>query len=436
MNRFDLIINHGLVVTESYSARLNIGIKDGIIVQLSSDTLSANLATKTLDATNLTILPGLIDSHVHFNEPGREEWEGFETGSKSLAAGGVTTFFDMPLNSNPPTTTKEAYLLKKQMAEQKSVVHFRLWGGLVPKNVDQLKELQEIGVIGFKAFMSGSGIDEFQACNDVSLLRGMKEIAQIEAILAIHAESEAITNFLADSFSPNQKVSGKEFSESRPIISEIEAVQKLITYAKITGCRLHIVHVSSRKIAEVISQAKNEGLDITMETCPHYLSLTTDDIDEKGAIAKCCPPLRERAEVDSLWKSIIEDEIDIIGSDHSPSTPELKQGELLQAWGGISGAQTTLHVLLTEGYHKRDVSLERIVQLTSTNPAKRFQLFPQKGTIAVGSDADLTIIDPHSSFMLKREDLFYKHKHSPYIGKTLRGTVHYTLVDGNIVHSL
>ncbi|KAA0965535.1 allantoinase [Sporosarcina sp. ANT_H38] len=436
MAMYDLIIRNGTIVTEASIVQGDIAIKEGKIKEVTVGIKLEATAIREINAEGKHILPGLIDTHVHFNEPGRTEWEGIHTGSRSLAAGGVTTYFDMPLNSTPPTINKENLELKRVASEEKSIVNYRFWGGLVPENIQDIKELHEKGVIGFKAFMSPSGIADFNHVDDSTIFKGMTEIASIGSLLAVHAESTVICDLLAEKKQSQNKTSAKDFVESRPIISEIEAVRRIISYAEVTGCKLHIVHVSSRKVVEEINEAKQRGVDITVETCPHYLSLTIKDLEEQGGLAKCCPPLRDAQEVEDLWTAVASGEIDVIASDHSPaplSMKEVTNEDYFKAWGGISGAQSSLNVMLTEGHFKRFLPLEKIVELMATNPAKLFGLYPQKGTILVESDADLAIIDLNESFVLEVEDLYYRHKHSPYVGKTFKGKVITTVVNGNII---
>lgn len=432
--KYDLVIKNGIIVREEELTKADVGIKNGKIVEIDI-FINQSEANHTIEADGLYLFPGVIDSHVHFNEPGRSEWEGLATGSKSLAAGGATLFFDMPLNSHPPTTTEEAFHQKNEIAKEKSIIDYRLWGGVVPGNLDELEKLARCGVIGFKAFMSNSGIEDFQSADDRTLLLAMKKIAALHSILAVHAESDTITEFLGKEINSQTENIGLAFSNARPIYSEIEAVQRIIAYADATKCKVHIVHISSAQVLKPIVEAKQRGIDISVETCPHYLSLTVDDLEKLGAVAKCAPPLRSKQEVDNLWEAIAKDEIDVIGSDHSPSLPSMKNGNLLEAWGGISGCQTSLSVLLEEGYWQRGIPLETIAKITSTNPAKRFGLYPNKGSVSVGSDADIAIVDINEKFTLKQEDLFYKNKLSPYIGKTFRGRGKVTISRGNVVYS-
>ncbi|WP_445487065.1 allantoinase [Niallia sp. 03133] len=434
MENYDLIIRNGFVVKEEEVEKADIAILNGKIAELSAKLPEDITANQIIDATGLHIFPGLIDSHVHFNEPGRTEWEGFETGSKSLAAGGVTLFFDMPLNSHPPTITKSAFELKNKIAKEKSLVDYRLWGGVVPGNTDELEDLMQSGVIGFKAFMSGSGIEDFEASDDQTLFTAMEKIAELGGILAVHAESDIITSHLGKINGDAEDHSAASYSASRPIYSEVEAVQRILAYAEATKCKVHIVHISSTKVLEPILAAKKRGIDVSVETCPHYLSLTVEDIETLGAVAKCAPPLRNQEEIEALWTAIKNGLIDTVGSDHSPSPAHMKEGYLLEAWGGISGCQSTLNILLEEGYWKRQVSLPQLMNVVSKNPAKRFGLEEYKGSITLNKDADLVIVDLDEEFILKKEDLFYRNKLSPYIGKKFKGKIKQTLKSGISVY--
>ncbi|MGP7815831.1 allantoinase AllB [Niallia sp. 01092] len=433
MEKYDLIIRNGSVVKEKEVVKEDIGVLNGKIVTLSElpDEIEAK---QTIDATGLHIFPGLIDSHVHFNEPGRTEWEGFETGSKSLAAGGVTLFFDMPLNSHPPTTTKSAFELKNTIAEEKSIVDYRLWGGVVPGNADDLEALMQSGVIGFKAFMSNSGIEDFKSSDDQTLYTAMEKIAAFDGILAVHAESDVITSHLGKLTAEANDNRAASFSSSRPIYSEVEAVQRILAYAEATKCKLHIVHISSTKVLEPILAAKQKGIDVTVETCPHYLSLTIEDLESLGAVAKCAPPLRDQTEIEALWEAVKNGEIDTIASDHSPSPAFMKEGSFLEAWGGISGCQSTFNILLEEGYWKRQVSLPQLANVFSLNPAKRFGLEEQKGSIFVNKDADFVLVDLEEAFILNKEDLLYRNKQSPYVGREFRGKIKQTIIAGAVVY--
>lgn len=428
----DLIIRQARVIDSERDEIADVAIGNGKIINIGSH-INEN-TSQELDGSGLALMPGCIDPHVHFNEPGRTYWEGLATGSRALAKGGFTSFFDMPLNSSPTTTTAAAYYAKRQLADQKSLVNAYLWGGLTPNNLDNLEELLDCGVVGFKAFMSNSGIDEFQAVDDATLYRGMQILAPHDAIVAVHAENDSITSKLAKNAIAAGKLDARDYLQSRPIIAELEAIQRAILFAKETGCKLHIVHVSSAQGVDLVTEAQAKGIDVSCETCPHYLMLTDDDVERLGASAKCAPPIRSQVEQTKLWEKLLAGNIPIIASDHSPAPMELKQSDnFFEIWGGIAGCQSTLSLLLTEAYHKRGMSLQQIVALTSTNTANRFGL-NNKGAIDIGMDADLALVDIDAEYTLQAEDLAYQHQISPYIGMELRGIVHKTWVGGNLVY--
>jgi allantoinase len=432
MNSLDLIIRDGLVVTETSVTPADVGIAEGMIVAMGAKI--DGVARETIDASGLHVFPGIIDAHVHFNEPGRTDWEGIETGSRAVAAGGGTMFFDMPLNAHPPTLDAASFQAKRAAAEQKSLVDFALWGGLVPQNVDHLEELAACGVIGFKAFMSNSGIDDFASVDDRILGEGMKLAAFLKLPVAVHAESEILTSRLTQEAMAGNRTGIRDYLDSRPILTELDAIQRAIDLAGETGCALHIVHVSCAAGVGLIVGAQRAGVNVTCETCPHYLVLTDQDVETLGAVAKCAPPLRSAAERDLLWREVLAGNILTIGSDHSPSPPELKQApNFFKVWGGISGAQHLLPLLITHGHLERQADLSLLSRSTSSNVAQRFKLPAGKGRLAVGCDADLALLDLNGSFTVRAEDLQYRHKQSPYLGANLRGLVRRTLVRGRTV---
>lgn len=432
MNSLDLIVRNGQVLTETAVASADIAVAEGKIVAITPGM--AGTAREIIDATGLHVFPGVIDSHVHFNEPGRADWEGIETGSRAVAAGGGTMFFDMPLNAHPPTLDAESFRLKQAAAEQKSVVDFALWGGLVPQNLDKMEELAACGVIGFKAFMSSSGINDFSAVNDDILNEGMRRSALLKLPVAVHAESEIITARLAAAARAGNRTTVRDYLESRPIIAELDAIQEAIDIAGETGCALHIVHVSCPAGVALVLGARKAGVNVTCETCPHYLVLTEEDMERIGPLAKCAPPLRTATAREALWQELLAENILTIGSDHSPAPPEMKQNDnFFKVWGGISGAQHLLPLLLTCGYRERQADLRKLCKFCSSNVAVRFNLPAAKGRIAVGSDADLALVDLDESFSVRAEDLFYRHRHSPYVGRALTGAVKRTLVRGRTV---
>jgi allantoinase len=432
MSDADLIIRNGAIVTPSGLITIDICVAVGKIAAI--DQKGSGTAREEIDATGLHIFPGVIDSHVHFNEPGRADWEGIETGSRALAAGGGTMFFDMPLNAHPPTIDANSFDQKLAAAEKKSLVDFALWGGLIPGNLYKLDELADRGVVGFKAFMSNSGIEDFPCVEDRTLREGMKRAAQLKLPVAVHAESETMTRQLAQERIAKKKTSVRDYLESRPVEAELEAIRRALDLAGETHCKLHIVHVSSGEGVRVITEARRRGVDVSCETCPHYLMMMAADMERLGAIAKCAPPLRPSSEQKKLWLRLLAGEITTIGSDHSPSPPDMKtDSDFFKVWGGISGAQHTLPILLNDGHFNRGMTLAQISNLLSSNVAERFSLPKTKGRIETGCDADLALVNLNEQFEVRNDDLFYRHKQSPYIGRRLQGKVVRTLLRGETV---
>jgi allantoinase len=427
----DVIIRGGVVVSGEDSREADVGIQDGVIVAVA-EHLDAH-APQELDATGLYVLPGAIDVHVHCNEPGRTSWEGFATATSALAAGGATAFCDMPLNASPPTIDGEAFDRKLAAAGASSVIDFALWGGLVPGNLDHLEELAERGVIGFKAFMAPSGLDDFPAADDLTLLEGMKICAQLGLPVAVHAENASITAGLAQRAIAADATGARDYLASRPVIAELEAIGRALAFAGETGCALHVVHVSTGRGVALIAQARAQGVDVTCETCPHYLLLTDDDLERLGPLAKCAPPLRGRDDRQALWTALVDEQVDMVCSDHSPCPPELKDTEsFFAAWGGITGAQTTLALLLTEGHVDADLPLPAVARLTAESPARRFAL-PGKGAIEPDADADLALVRIGAESTLQSAELRYRHPISAWTGQLLRARVERTILRGRTV---
>ncbi len=434
MSEFDLIIRGAQVVTPDAVKPWEIGVTDGKIAALESQVRGSGKAE--VNASGLHVFPGVIDAHVHFNDPGRADWEGIATGSRAHAAGGGTLFFDMPLNAHPPTVDAESFQLKLAVAERTSLTDFALWGGIVPGNVDKLAELADCGVIGFKAFMSNSGIDDFSCVDDATLRAGMKRAASLGLLVAVHAESETETSRLTRGQIAAGRTSARDYLDSRPVAAELDAIRCAIELSGETGCALHIVHVSCGAGVAVVADARRRGANVTCETCPHYLTLTEDDLLRIGALAKCAPPVRTPDEQASLWQHLLAGDITTVGSDHSPSPPDMKQSDnFFKIWGGISGVQHTIPLLLT-GAAQRGASdaLPLLAGLLSDRVARRFQLPKSKGRIAIGADADFAIVDLDAEFVVTREELHYRHKQSPYVDRKLRGKVESTFVRGEPVY--
>ncbi|MEH7526365.1 allantoinase AllB, partial [Bacillus sp. JJ1503] len=416
---FDLLIKGGNVVFRDGVRKVDIGIKNEkiscIAEQITED------AKEIIEANGQYVMPGMIDTHVHISEPGRTEWEGFETGSKALAAGGTTSYVEMPLNALPATINKEALDLKLEAASNQNYVDYAFYGGLVPENLDELEELADAGVLAFKCFLSDITSDvpgDFTNVDDYTLYKGMEKLAELDQLLCIHAENPSVTSGLAKEFAKAGKNSGVEYAESRPVFTEVEAVQRAILFAKETGCKLHLVHISTSEAVQAILQARREGVDVTVESCPHYFAFTAEQVDEIGPRAKCQPPIRKAEEQAKLWDELLNGNIDWLTSDHSPCTEDLKQGNLWEAWGGISGAQNNVDLMFDLAVKQRGLPVQKFVDLIATNPAERFNL-SNKGEIAVSKDADIILVDPNQSYVVKREDLYYKNKHSAYEGRKI-----------------
>jgi allantoinase len=429
MSGYDLLVRGGRLVTPVGAVPGDLAVADWRIVTIGAELEGS--AAETIDASGLHIFPGLIDAHVHFNEPGRAEWEGLASGSRALAVGGGTLFFDMPLNAHPPTISVEAFELKKRAAETSSIVDFALWGGIVPGNLEELEPLVAAGAIGFKAFMSNSGIDDFTASDDYTLYAAMQVAARVGRIVAVHAENEEITAGLAGRAIAAGRTGARDYLASRPVIAELEAIGRAINLAEETRCALHIAHVSTGRGVALVAEARRRGVNVSCETCPHYLVLTEDDLERLGAVAKCAPPLRAPSEVEALWEQIRAGTLSMVASDHSPAPASLKMGDdFFRIWGGISGCQSTLALLLAYGHAARGLPLEVIARCSAGYPAERFGLAPDRGALIVGANADLALVDLDHEYEVVADDLRYRHRHSPYVGRAVRGRVVRTLVRG------
>jgi allantoinase len=431
MTRLQLLVRGGAVVTPDGVSIADVAVSDGKIVEVSSEI--PGTAREEIDAHGLHVLPGAVDVHVHFNEPGRTDWEGWATGSAACVAGGTTTVAEMPLNAYPPTLDGPSFDAKQEAAEASSHVDYALWGGLTPINLEHMEELAARGVVGFKAFMSSSGIDDFPAADDATLYEGMQRAAALGLPVAVHAENDALTMALAARAITAGRMSARDYLASRPAIAEIEAIARAVLFAEETGCALHVVHVSTGRGIAQIAAARDRGMDVTAETCPHYLVFDEDDLQRLGAIAKCAPPLRPRREVDRLWQALAQGDIQIVASDHSPAPATMKTGEdFFRIWGGISGCQSLLASLLSAGHIEREISLPSLTSVMASVPASRFRI-AAKGRIAPGYDADFALVDLRESFTLREDDLQYRHRHSPFAGMTFACRPRRTILRGQTV---
>lgn len=437
---YDLVIKNGLVILEGGEVQTDVAVQDGKIAAIGSNLE----ADKVIDAEGLIVSPGMIDAHVHITEPGggyRDSWEGYVTGTSAAAKGGVTSFLEMPLNQVPATTDGESLQIKYDAGQGELKSDVFSYGGLVPYNLENngIIEQMEGGVIAYKAFMSTCGdrsIDgDFMNVDDYSLYEGMKQIAKTGKILSIHAENAEITDRLGEIAYANGETTLKAYVESRPVFTEVEPINRAILLAKETGCRIHIVHVACVEGVEAITKAREEGVDVTCETCTHYLYFETDELDAIGPVVKCSPPIRDKQQQNGLWEKLIDGEIAFVTSDHSPCTPDLKDKEnAFDAWGGISGVQNNVDVLFDEAVQKRGMSLTQFADIIATNVADLFDI-TTKGRISVGKDADFVLIKPDSAYTLQTEDLEYRNKISPYVGREIGAQVATTILRGEVIYS-
>jgi allantoinase len=389
------------------------------------------------DVGDRALLPGIVDAHVHINEPGRTDWEGFTTATRSAAAGGITTLVDMPLNSSPVTTTVEALARKLEAAHRKLAIDCGFYGGVVPGLSAQVCPLIAAGVLGFKAFLCDSGIDEFPRATERELRAVMPELAKAGMPLLVHAELTGPRTMAAPETVSERRSYARHLA-SRPRAWELEAIRFMIKLCREFRCHVHIVHLSSADALPLIVRAREEALPLTVETCPHYLVFAAEEIADGDPRFKCAPPIREHENRERLWDGLRDGLIDTIGSDHSPAPPELKyleSGEVYRAWGGISSLQVSLPAMWTEA-SRRGFTVADVSRWMSLNPAKLVGLSGQKGTIAPGRDADLVVFDHEPTFAVDPRTLYHRHKATPYEGRVLKGCVETTYLRGRAVYRL
>jgi len=424
----EFILHSKRVITPNGEAEAFVWIRDGTIKSVSKNCPDA--AVKIFECGNDVIMPGVIDPHVHINEPGRTEWEGFDTATKAAIAGGVTTLVDMPLNSSPVTTTAKAFDEKIEAAEKKLHANCGFWGGLVPGNQKEIEPLIEKGVLGFKAFLTHSGIDDFPNVTEEDLRKAMPVIAKHRLPLLVHCELTDDRRKMTD-----DRRSYKDYVASRPKHWEDNAIALMIRLCEEYKCRTHIVHLSSANSIEPIKRAKEKGLPLTVETAQHYLFFHAEEIKDGATAFKCAPPIREKENNTQLWQALKEGIVDFVATDHSPSTPELKElqsGDFTKAWGGIASIQFALPVLWTAA-KQRGFTLSDVCGWLSANSAKLIGQESRKGKVAEGYDADLIAWNPDESFVVAEDIIQHKHKVTPYLGKELFGVVKQTYLAGENV---
>jgi allantoinase len=438
-NNATLIVRGRRIITREGERPAAIHIREGVITAISDiDDLPANIPVH--DVADRVVLPGLVDTHVHINEPGRKDWEGFATATKAAAAGGVTALIEMPLNSIPATTTAAAYREKLSATEGKLWVDTGFWGGVVPGNTHELQPLWDAGVFGFKCFLVPSGVDEFGHVNESGLRAALPELTAIGAPLLAHSELPGPIELAAAkreasgsrALPPNRYAA---WLASRPREAENEAIALLVRLSQEFGTRIHIVHLASSDATAPLRAAKAKGANVSVETCPHYLTFAAEEIADGATEFKCAPPIRERENREALWMGLRNGTIDLIASDHSPCLPSMKlreQGDFLRAWGGIASVQFGLAAVWTQA-RSRGYALSDVAKWMCSGPARLAGLSGKKGAIAVGCDADLVIVDPESSFLVEPEKLLHRHKLTPYAGRRLTGVVETTFLRGQII---
>lgn len=427
MTALDLVIRARRVVSSAGEVPLAVGLKDGRITAVEPYEADLDAADQLSLADDEVLMPGVVDSHVHVNDPGRTDWEGFTSATRAAAAGGVTTIIDMPLNSIPPTCDVPALEVKRKTATSQAYVDVGFWGGAIPGNAAQLKPLHEAGVFGFKCFLLHSGVDEFPPLDQSELKLAMQEISSFDGLLIVHAED---AHRIDDAPAP-EGASYQRFLESRPRAAEHAAVAQVIELARRTNCRVHVLHVSSADVLRRLARARETGVRITAETCPHYLTFSAEEIPDGATQYKCCPPIREAENRELLWQGLRDGVIDLVVSDHSPSTIDLKRldtGDFGEAWGGIASLQLGLPAVWT-GARDRGFTLVDVARWMSQAPAAQTGL-ANKGRIELGYDADFCVFAPDETFAVEAKALQHKNAITPYDGRTLAGVVRSTWLRG------
>lgn len=429
MSTVDLIIRGRTVVSTDAIGPASIHVRGEKIVAVRNfDEIVDGCEIVEAD-DEAVVMPGLVDTHVHINSPGRTEWEGFRTATRAAAAGGVTTLIDMPLNSIPPTTTLAGLRTKLDTAKDDCFVDVGFWGGVVPGNTSELARMFAAGVVGFKCFLVPSGVDEFPHVTEADLRIAMPELSRLGAMLIVHAELPGLMRTA-------EHTDYDAFLHSRPRAAENEAIELMIRLSREFGTRVHIVHLSSSDALPLIREAQAAGVQITAETCPHYLHFAAETIPTHATEFKCCPPIRERENREKLWDGLADGTIDLVVSDHSPCPGEMKlreTGDFMAAWGGIASLQLRLPVIWTEA-RRRGFSLRELTNWLCAKPARQVSLDSRKGALAAGADADIVIWDPQQEFTVDGAHLEHRHKLTPYHGESLAGVVEKTFLRGRKIY--
>jgi allantoinase len=430
---YDLALGGGVVVTEHGPEALEIGVSGGRIAALVGAGSAPLRAAERIDCSGLHVLPGGVDPHVHFGDQGQAAFEDFETGTRAAAGGGITTVLDMPLNL-PPTVDASTWTARREAVEPRAVVDFGLWGGLVPGNLGELEPMARAGAVAFKAFLCDEV--DWEAVSDADLFLGMQEAGRLGRPIGVHCENGSIVSALRGRLRGAGRNDLEAHAESRPEVAELEAIRRVVLLAGATGATTQVVHVSTGEGVDACGEARRNGADVGAEVTMHHLTLTDEDALEHGTLAKCAPPLRPRRQVEALWERVLAGLVGNIGSDHSPATAEQKDLRARDHWevpNGITGVQTLLPLLLSEGVHRRGLGLAAAARLTATGAARRFGLYPRKGAIRIGADADFAIVDLDGGWTLTAADLCYKAPWSPHEGTRIRGRVVRTVLRGTTV---
>ncbi len=429
MPELERVLRSTRVITPSGTRAAQVTVAGGKIVGVLPHDASLPAGVPVEELGDAALLPGLVDTHVHVNDPGRTDWEGFWSATRAAAAGGITTLVDMPLNSLPPTTTPAHLEVKQDTARLQAHVDVGFWGGALPDNTKELRPLHDAGVFGFKCFLSPSGVDEFPPLDQDQLAVALAEIAGFDGLLIVHAEDPHALDGAPQRSGPQYA----DFLASRPGEAENQAIENLIGQAARLGARVHVLHLSAASALPAIAAARRDGVRITVESCPHFLTLTAEEVPDGATEFKCCPPIREAANQDVLWAALADGTIDCVVSDHSPSTADLKTGDFATAWGGISSLQLGLPAVWTEA-RRRGHTLDDVVRWMSEAPSRLAGL-TAKGAIAPGKDADFTVLDPEETFTVDPAALQHRNRVTAYAGKTLHGVVRSTWLRGRrILH--